>query len=92
LTTPEIRAILSTKGEGKHQKTRKELKMKIDIEIIKTLNISDLYDEIVDGDFEHYSSCEEVSLSYSDLTPKLMNRIFSALAEEANKRQDRERM
>lgn len=66
--------------------------MKIEIEITKTLDISSLYDEIVEEDFESYPSCEEASLSYSDMTPKLMNKIFSALAEEAMKRQNKERM
>lgn len=53
------------------------------IEITKTLDISKLYKDIVDGDFESYSACEEINLSYCDLTPKLMAKIFSALAEEA---------
>ena len=53
------------------------------IEISKTLDISKLYDDIVDGDFESYSACEDIHLCYSDLTPKLMAKIFSALADEA---------
>ncbi len=54
------------------------------IEISKTLNISQLYDDIVAyGDFEGYSACDDINLSRSDLTPALMAKIFSALADEA---------
>ena len=56
------------------------------IEITKTLDISKLYNDIVDGDFENYSACEDINLCYSDLTPKLMAKIFSALADEAIER------
>lgn len=61
------------------------------IEISKTLNISQLYDDIIEGDFESYSACDDVGLHYSDLTPKLMGAIFVALAEEATKRQNKGR-
>lgn len=57
------------------------------IEISKTLDISQLYDDIVAyGDFEGYSACDDINLSRSDLTPTLMAKIFSALADEATKR------
>lgn len=56
------------------------------IELSKDLDISQLYDDIVDGDFECYCACEEINLGASDLTPKLMAKIFYALADEASKR------
>ncbi len=56
------------------------------IKITKTLDTAQLYDDIVEGDFESYSACEAVGLHYSDLTPELMAMIFSALADEAVKR------
>ena len=62
------------------------------IEISKNLSIPQLYDDIVNGDFEGYSACYDINLSDSDLTPKLMAKIFSALADEATNRQNKERV
>ncbi len=56
------------------------------ITLSKNLDIQQLYEDIVEGDFDGYYACDEINLSKSDLTPNLMAQIFSALADEANKR------
>ena len=56
------------------------------VTLSKNLDIPQLYDDLVEGDFDGYYACDEINLSKYDLTPKLMAKIFAALADEANKR------
>ena len=59
--------------------------MLLKIPVTKTLNIKVLYDDIID-DFSEYNAAEDVNLSNEDITPEVAEKIFTALAQEAHER------
>lgn len=62
------------------------------IAMIHELDIQTLYDEIVSGDFQRYAACLEAGLQQDDLRPRLMQKIFTALAEEAGRRWEQQQL
>lgn len=60
------------------------------IAMVHELDIRELYDEIVSGDFQNYEACLEAGLQKDGMRPRLMKKIFSALAEEAGRRWERQ--
>lgn len=61
--------------------------MMLELKFTKTINIKALYDELVkNGDFTAYDAIDEATLTDEDLTPEVTEQIFTALAQEAHSR------
>lgn len=61
------------------------------ITVVKDLDIKQLYLDICYGSgLADFDACDQIGLAPNDFTPRLLAKIFTALAEEAERRDEEE--